>query len=155
MHKISYYEAKEINFSEDERNLLEDRIASLECDYENVSNEAEETYRDLDRAEDAMSELDAEIKDLKKNIKMLESLDWIKIKKERKKEAEYNESVLIKLSNIKDQNDYIKKQMDNVMRDNILLKDQNIDLLNSVKEMKGHSERFQQLDLGIELEYDE
>lgn len=146
--RVSFAEAKDVDFGQEERSYLEDRIAELECDYWNASREAEETYGDLDKAEN-------KIIDLKDKVKELEDLDWEKIKKEREREDIYNESVLRKVNNIKRNNDYIKEQMEKVMRDNILLKDQNLDLLNSIKEMKSHSERFQQLDLGIELDYDE
>jgi chromosome segregation ATPase len=145
---ITIDEAKDLGFPEKERNDLEDRIAQIECDYDNVSNECGELYRDLDKAEE-------KIWKLKDKVEELESVDWEEVKKERRRESEYNESVLRKVSNIKRENDRIKEQMDKVKRDNILLKDQNLELLNSIKEIKSHSDRFELLDLGIELEYDE
>jgi len=145
---ISFAEAKDVDLGQQERRDLEDKIDELNCYYQNASGEAEETYRDLDKAEYKIINLEAEVNEL-------ENLDWKKIKKEREREDVYNESVLRKVNNIKHENDNIKEKMKKVMKDNILLKDQNLDLLNSIKEMKGHSERFQQLDLGIELDYDE
>ncbi len=153
--RISMAEAEDIDFREEERERLQDKIAYLQCDYDNVSNEEGDLYQDLDRAEDKINEANDKITHLKDKLKELESLEWENLKKERAREAEYNASVLRKMRNIKENNDDIKEQMEKVMKDNILLKDQNLDLLNSIKEMKGHSERFQQMDLGIELEYDE
>ena len=146
--KITYYEAKHLNSHEDERNELEDRIASLEYEYEDTCSECSSLYESIEESE-------GKIKDLKIEVKTLKNLDWEKVKRDRRAESAYNESVLRKMKNIKDDNDDIKERMSKTQRDNILLHDQNMDLLNSIKELKGHSERFQQMDLGIELEYDE
>jgi len=59
------------------------------------------------------------------------------------------------MNNIKENNDYIKKQMAKTRKDNTLLLAQNIDLLGSIKKMNRHIERFELIDLGIELDYDE
>jgi hypothetical protein len=59
------------------------------------------------------------------------------------------------MNNIKENNDYIKGQMKETRKDNTLLHAQNMDLLNSIKKMNSHIERFELLDLGIELDYDE
>jgi len=146
--RISNAEAKDINFRENERNYLEDKISQLECDYHNVANEVEETYRDVDRAED-------EIRDLKKKVKELANVDWERIKKERKEEKAYNMTVLIKVKNIKEDNECIKENMSKVRRDNTILLEQNLDLLQTIKEMRSYSDRFNNIDLGIELEDNE
>ena len=146
-HQIDFMEAKDLGFTEQERSDLEDRIAELECSYSSASSEAGNLYDDLDKATD-------KIINLREEVKELESLDWEKIKKERESEAVYNISVLRKVNNIKIENDNIKEEIGKVQKDNILIHDQNLDLLNIIKDMKAHSSRFQQLDLGIELDYD-
>ena len=97
--KISMVEAKSINSCEDKISQMEDEILQLQCDYDNVSNEASNSYDDMDKAEDKIHKLE-------KIVKELESLDWEEIKKEREREAVYNETVLEKVKNIKKDNDW-------------------------------------------------
>lgn len=145
---ISFPEAKDIDFGEVERGDLEDRIAELECSHDDAYSDASYLRDDLDEAQKTIMKMGTKIEELA-------DLDWEDIKKEREREEEYNESVLRKVNNIRRNNDYIKGQMAKIHGNNILLKEQNLDLLNSIKELRGLSERFRQLDLGIELDYDE
>ena len=64
-------------------------------------------------------------------------------------------TVLIKVKNIKEDNECIKENMSKVRRDNTLLLEQNLDLLQTIKEMRSYSDRFNNIDLGIELEDNE
>jgi predicted nucleic acid-binding Zn-ribbon protein len=146
--RITYFEAKHLGTIDKEKEDLEDRVAELECSYDSAYGEASCLNDDLDNA-------CQENRDLKKKVRELESLDWEKIKAERRAEKIYNDSVFRKVANIQENNDYIKKQMALTRKDNHLLLAQNLDLLDSIKKMNSHSERFQQLDLGIELDYDE
>jgi chromosome segregation ATPase len=146
--RITYYEAKNLGFDTREEEDLKDRVAELECSYDDAYGEASCLNDDLDTAK-------SDIFDLKEKVRELASLDWENIKKERRVEKIYNESVLKKMNNIKENNDYIKRQMAETRKDNTLLLAQNLDLLDSIKKMNSHIERFEQLDLGIELDYDE
>jgi chromosome segregation ATPase len=146
--RITYDEAKHLGFDTREEEDLKDRIAELECSYNDV-------YGDVSWLNDSIDEKDIKIRELKEKVKELESLDWEKIKKERRAEISYNDSVLRKMENIKENNDYIKRQMAVTRKDNTLLLAQNLDLLDSIKKMNSHIERFELIDLGIELDYDE
>lgn len=146
--RITYYEAKNLGLDTIEEEDLKDRVAELECSYDDIYDEASCLNDDIDEAK-------SKIFDLKEKVRELENLDWENIKKERRVEKIYNDSVLKKLNNIKENNDYIKKQMAETRKDNTLLLAQNLDLLDSIKRMKSYSARFQLLDLGIELDYDE
>jgi len=145
---ISYAEAIDTDFNDGERKDLEDYITELENSCGSSSGAAHELERVVDRAKD-------EILVLKDKVKELRNLDWEKIKKERDNESAYNDSVLRKVNNIKEENDKIKEETEQVKKDNVILLDQNTDLLNIIKNMKAHSSRFQQLDLDIRLDYDE
>jgi predicted nuclease with TOPRIM domain len=146
--RITYCEAKGLGFDTREEEDLKDRVAELECSYNDV-------YGDVSWLNDTIDSQDSKISELKGKIKELESLDWEKIKKERVLEKSYNDSVFVRMNNIKENNDYIKGQMKETRKDNTLLHAQNMDLLNSIKKMNSHIERFELLDLGIELDYDE
>ena len=146
--RITYCEARDLCFNDREEEDLKDKIAELECSYNSAYGEASCLNDDLDNA-------CQENRDLKKKVRELESLDWEKIKAERRGEATYNDSVFRRMNNMKTLSDDVQEKMRKVQRDNLLLKDQNLDLLDSIKKMNSHSERFQQLDLGIELDYDE
>lgn len=146
--RITYGEAKGLGFDTREEEDLKDRVAELECSYDDAYSEASYLNDDIDEAK-------SKIFDLKEKVRELESLDWENIKKERRVEKIYNESVLKKMNNIKENNDYIKRQMAETRKDNFLLLAQNLDLLDSIKKMKSYSARFQLLDLGIELDYNE
>jgi len=46
--KISLKEAKSLDFAENERDMFEEKISQLECDYRNAADEAEELYQELE-----------------------------------------------------------------------------------------------------------
>lgn len=61
--------------------------------------------------------------------------------------------MLSKINNIIVENKQIRNESENLKKDNILL-EQNLDLLNTIKDMKKESIRFQLMDIGGHLDYD-
>ena len=151
---VSFEQAKDTR-KHDEIENLEERIANLEDRNDDLDNELRGAENSLGDADDDYSELRAEteerIEKQEKELDELRKLDWKEIKKIRKKETEFNESVYRKLANIKEIDNVIQGKNEDLKKENTLLRDQNLDLLKIIKDLNSHSDRFNALD----LEYDE
>ena len=143
-HDIFFGEAKKYGSQEEidqeEIERLNDRICELECSVSNYSEEESCYLDDFER-------VSRENVHLEEKIQELENLDWEKIKRDRKKEKEYNESVFRKMNNVGQENDDLKNKIKEVTSNNELLQKQNLDLLNTIKEMRGYSDRFNLISL--------
>ena len=130
---------KETEDSEEVENLKE-KVESLEsnCNY---------YESDIEGLKEEIENKKYTITNLEKEVEELENLDWEKIKEEREDEA--GENVRIKRNAHK-----VEEHNRKLINDNKSLIKQNEDLISTIKELKHFSDRFQLMDLRMDLEVD-
>ena len=141
-HKISVYETQHYLYEEIEE--LEDKVSQLECDISSAESNESLAYNDYHREERENASLREEVDHLGDIIHELRNLDWEKIKTEREDEKRRNDLILSNMDDIRRENKKIKEK-------DRLFSEQNYDLLETIKETKSHSDRFDLMDLQIEL----
>jgi hypothetical protein len=127
---------------------LESQVYRLEDELNVCEGDA---YRELEDALSEVEELEVRNNVLEGICEELRGNDWNKIEAERKAEKEYEEELLQKVQTIKEMNDELRSHNGQIVNQNKMLLDQNLDLLKTIKNLEGYSERFDLLDLGIEL----
>lgn len=145
-HDIIIEDAKDLNFGQEE---LKDQIRELEekaykydeCYLNDLENQVDDRERDIDR--------------LEVKLKELKELDWEKIERERIEEENYIKNLEESTRCAELASHRIKEKNKKVTEENKLIHAQNIDLLSTIKEMRSYSDRFQQMDLDTEWDYDE
>jgi len=141
-NKILLSDAK-FSYGSDTIERLEEEVDELKNDVYYFENENEEYYshnRELERT----------VSDLGNKIETLKSLDWEKIKKQRYEEKKNNDDIKREKERVEKVNERVEKVNERVKQQIKDVRKQNQELLDCVKEMKSHSDRFQQLDLGYE-----
>jgi len=134
-NNITFDEAAEMDFF-NEISSLEEKIDKLEGELSDSDCECENYSKEI-------YELKEEVRRLEKEVKDLKDLDWERIKEERKKEREENFRYMNLNADLVIKNGYLEEEIKKVRKDNK-------ELLEDVKHMMSHSDRFQQIDFGYE-----
>ena len=147
-HGTTFDEAKHLR---DDNEELE-KLKSENWDYESDYYSGMEKISDL---EDKLEEANRRMSDLNNEITELKGLKWTEIKRERRREAAHNEIVINNMETIKRHSKELEDKNNTLEKENLLILHQNLDLLNTIKDMRSYSDRFQLIEFDIEPNYDE